>query len=105
MEQIIVQYKVKPGRTAENEAFISRVFQQLHEEQPSGIRYASFKLRDGVSFIHFVSVETADGSNPLSDLSAFQAFTNSAGDRIEGEPVVTRLKEFRSYRLFENTPS
>ena len=67
MEQIIVQYKVKPGRTAENEAFISRVFDQLREHQPSGIRYPSFKLRDGVNFIHFVSVETADGSNPLSD--------------------------------------
>jgi hypothetical protein len=71
--------------------------------RPSGIRYASFKLKDGLSFVHFVSVETADGSNPLCDLPAFKAFTTSANERLDGQPVVTHLKEFRSYRFFSDT--
>ncbi len=100
MTNMLVQYKVKIGRAAENEAFISRVFEQLEEQKPSGIRYASFKLADGVSFIHFVSVETADGANPLCELSAFNAFTKSSSDRIDGEVVVTQLRPFRSYRVF-----
>lgn len=96
---MIVHYKVKEGRIAEKEAFISRAFEQLQELQPLGIRYATLKLRDGVSFVHFVSVETANGSNPLSELPAFKAFTASASERLEGQPLVTQLKGFRSYRL------
>jgi hypothetical protein len=102
MEQIIVQYKVKAGRIAENEAHINKVFEQLREREPSGIRYASFKLRDGVSILHFVSVETTDGSNPLCDLPAFKEFTASASERLDGPPVVTHLNEFRSYRFFSD---
>src|SRR5206468_9004683 len=61
-------YKVKPDHTAENERYIQRVFEQLEHERPSGLRYASFKLGDGVSFVHIVSLEAADGSNPLGEL-------------------------------------
>jgi len=71
---LLVQYKVTAARDAENKAYISKVFEQLREHQPSGLRYASFKLRDGVSFVHIVSGETTDGPNPLTDLPAFKAF-------------------------------
>lgn len=100
MKKVMVRYKVKPERAAENEAFIGRVFEQLHREKPAGLRYASFKLNDGVSFIHIVSLEAADGGNPLGDLAAFKAFTAQIKDRCEEPPVPLELTEIGSYRFF-----
>jgi hypothetical protein len=69
----MVRYKVKADRAAENESYITRVFEQLKREKPPGLRYASFRLDDGMSFVHIVSLEAADGSNPLGELPAFKA--------------------------------
>ena len=101
MKTVMVRYKVKPGKAAENEAFIRAVFDQLTREETSGIRYASFKLDDGVSFVHLASVEDSGGANPLSALSAFTAFTANIKDRCEEPPQATQLSEVGSYGLFD----
>jgi len=46
---MMVRYKVKADRAAENEGCIAKVFEQLKREQPAGLRYASFKQGDGVT--------------------------------------------------------
>jgi len=100
MKRVMVRYKVKADRAAENENYISKVFEQLKNDRPSGLRYASFKLNDGVSFVHIVSIDAPDGSNPLGELSAFKAFTTQIKDRCEEPPVAVDLKEVGSYRFF-----
>jgi len=60
----------------------------------------TFKLDDGVSFMHIVSIETSDGSNPLGAVAAFNAFTASVRDRCEEPPVSTNLQEIGSYAVF-----
>lgn len=101
MKRTMIRYTVKAGRAAENEQYVRNVFEQLKREQPPGLRYATFKLDDGVSFMHIVSVETADGSNPLPQLPAFQAFSASVRDRCAEPPVFTELEEVGSYHLFD----
>ncbi len=100
MKRVMVRYKVKADRAAENENYITKVFEQLRSENPTGIHYASFKLDDGVSFVHIASIDSADGSNPLGDLSAFKAFTGQIKDRCEEPPVAANLMEVGSYRFF-----
>ena len=100
MKRVMVRYKVKAGRAAENERYIARVFEQLQRDRPPGLRYASFKLGDGVSFVHIVSVETANGSDPLRELPAFKAFTAEIRDRCEDPPVAAELEEVGSYEFF-----
>jgi hypothetical protein len=100
MKRVMVRYKVKAGRAAENEGYIKRVFEQLERERPAGLRYATFKLADGVSFVHIASQEAADGSNPLGELSAFKAFAAAVKDRCEDPPVVAELTEVGSYGFF-----
>ena len=99
MKKTMVRYKVKPGCAAENEAYIAKVFEQLHRERPAGLRYASFKLDDGVSFVHIVSKE-GGGEDPLLGLPAFKAFTAGIRDRCEEAPVVVELSEIGSYGVF-----
>src|SRR4051812_50026354 len=101
MRQVMVRYKLKAERVAENEQFIAEVFEQLKRETPADLHYATFKLDDGVSFIHIASYEeVAGGPNPLTDLNAFKAFTANIRDRCEEVPVSTPLHEVGSYEFF-----
>src|SRR5262245_61175286 len=99
MKRMMIRYKVKADRAAENERYIEAVFEALERERPEGLRYGSFKLADGVSFVHLVSVEAADGVNPLATLPAFKAFTAQIAERCEEAPVAVELKEVGAYRL------
>lgn len=87
MKRLMVRYKVKAERAAENESYIRKVFEQLKSSQPP-------------SFVHIVSMETSDGSNPLGELSAFKAFTSQIKDRCEEPPAAVELTEVGSYRFF-----
>jgi hypothetical protein len=101
MRTIMVRYKTKPERADENERLIRKVFEELRENSPAGIRYASFKLADGQSFVHIATIDAADGGNPLTRSEAFKSFTAGVMDRCEEPPVTTELSEVvGSYRFF-----
>jgi hypothetical protein len=97
MKRIMVRYKVKPDRVAENEEFVRAVYAELARTQPDGFRYATFRLDDGVSFAHVAFTE--DGLNPLADVAAFARFQENIRDRLEEGPVVAELSEVGSYRF------
>jgi hypothetical protein len=97
MRQVMVRYKVKSDRVAENEGYIREVFEQLHRERPAGIQYASFKLADGASFVHVAFVDDSAGGNPLTSLQTFQAFSAGIAERCEEAPVTTHLTMVGSY--------
>ena len=101
MKRLIVRYKVKADGADENQKYIQKVFEELHRTGPPGLRYVSFRLSDGVSFVHIVSVETADGHNPLVETPAFKVFIAGIQDRCEEQPVLTEMTEVGSYRFLE----
>ncbi len=100
METTVARYKVNADRADENQEYIRKVFRQLNENKPEGLRYVSFNLDDGLSFVHIAVVETDDGKNPLPDTSAFQDFVSGIKDRCDEPPVATRAEIVGSYRLF-----
>ncbi len=96
MRQVMVRYKVKPDRGAENEALVRAVYEELAASEPEGLRYATYRLEDGVSFVHLATV---DGEhNPLAETAAFARFQADVRDRCEEPPVATELHEVGSYR-------
>jgi hypothetical protein len=94
----MVSYKVKPDRVAENEDLVCAVYDELQRTEPPGLRYATFQLPDGVSFVHLASTE--DGQKPLSQVEAFRQFQENIADRCDEAPVVTELREIGSFRVF-----
>jgi hypothetical protein len=98
MKHVMVRYKVKFERAAENEELVRAVYAELHQTEPSGLRYATFQLGDGVSFVHLASTERTDGPSPLSYVEAFKRFQENIDDRCEEGPVVTEIREIGSYR-------
>jgi hypothetical protein len=57
MSKVMVRYKVKPERAKENEQLIRAVYEELQSTAPDGLRYATFRMDDGVSFLHIASNE------------------------------------------------
>jgi hypothetical protein len=100
MRQVMVRYKVKPDQAARNEELVRAVYDELHRTRPAGLRYATFRLDDGVSFVHMAWIETEDGGNPLSTVEAFKRFQENIDDRCQEGPAATVLSEIGSYRLF-----
>jgi hypothetical protein len=100
MKRVLVRYKLKPDRVAENEQLVRAVYDELHRTEPAGLRYATFRLEDGVSFVHLVSIETEDEHSPLVDVQAFKEFSKEVDNRSEEAPVPTELHEIGSYRFF-----
>lgn len=105
MKRVIVRYKVKSDRVEENERLVRAVYAQLERECPDGIRYATLKLDDGVSFMHIATIDTADGKNPLLALSAFAEFSASIDDRCEEKPKSGSWTRVGGYRFFADDPT
>ena len=97
MRQVMVRYKVKAERVKENEELVRAVYDEIHRTEPDGLRYATFKLDDGVSFVHLAVTES--GASPLSKVKAFQEFQKDIRDRTDEGPVVTELDLIGSFRL------
>jgi hypothetical protein len=96
MKTVMVRYRVKAERAAENEEYIRAVFAELERSRPAGLEYASFEQEDGVSFVHIASIEGTD--NPLLALDAFRKFTAQIRDRCEEPPVSLELRPIGAYR-------
>lgn len=96
MRHVMVRYTTRPDRADENARLIGDVFESLRREAPAGLTYASYRLEDGVSFVHVASMENAD-ANPLRQLAAFQAFTAGVRERCDVPPVTTILNEVGWY--------
>ena len=95
----MVRYKLKPDRVAENERLVAQVYAELERVAPAGLHYATFKLDDGVSFVHIASND-AEGGNPLTELGSFKAFVASIRERCEEPPATLELTEVGSYAFF-----
>jgi len=100
MRRVMVRYKVHADQVATNEELVRAVYDELQRTQPAGLRYVTFQLDDGVSFVHLASIETEDGQSPLSDVQAFKQFQENIGERCDEAPVATELREIGSFRLF-----
>jgi hypothetical protein len=104
MKRVMVRYRLKPDQVETNEALVRAVFNELHSEQPAGFGYATFKLDDGVSFVHVVVEDDGERSS-LSDVKAFAKFREGIRDRCDEAPVASELHEVGSFRFFENRQS
>jgi hypothetical protein len=93
----VVRYTAKPEHAEENEHLIRKVFAELAEHDPGGLRYAAFRLDDGVSFVHVAIVEGEQ--NPLTSSAAFGRFQSGIADRCAEGPVASDATVVGSYRL------
>ncbi len=93
---VIVRYTTRADAAEENQRLVEQVYAELAADDPGGLRYAAFRLADGVTFVHVASVE--GDVNPLSKSSAFAEFQREIGDRVTDPPQATEATLVGSYR-------
>lgn len=100
MKRVMVRYKVKPDQAIENQRLVAEVYADLQRTAPAGLRYATFKQDDGLSFVHIASIETETGESPLPQLPAFQAFLAQIKERCSEPPVAVELEAIGAYHFW-----
>jgi hypothetical protein len=96
MRQVMVRYRVKPEHAAENERLVRAVYDELRDAAPDDVQYATFRLDDGVTFVH---VAFGNAGARLPELAAFRRFQEGIADRCDEPPVAATLSEVGSYRM------
>jgi hypothetical protein len=96
MRRVLIRYRLKPDQVERNEELVRAVYEELHRAAPSGFRYMTFKLEDGVSFMHISESEGED--SPMGGLASAQEVQREIADRCDEQPVLTKLTEVGSYR-------
>jgi len=93
----VIRYTTKPECTQENERLIRDVFAELAADQPDGLRYAAFRLDDGLTFMHVAVLD--DQENPLMASAAFGKFQAGIKDRCADGPLPADATVVGSFRL------
>ncbi|WP_112242113.1 hypothetical protein [Kribbella monticola] len=91
MSTSVIRYRTKVEAADENQRLIENVFAELAVKAPAGLRYSSYRLDDGVSFLHI-----ADGDG-LQDLPAFQEFQRGLADRLVEGPDRVQATQVGGY--------
>jgi hypothetical protein len=97
MGTTVVRYKTKPERAEENQQLVEAVFAELAQIAPEGLTYASYRLADGVSFVHVASMHTTKGDNPLAAIAAFTTFLHDIADRCIEAPIAMEATTIGTY--------
>jgi hypothetical protein len=92
----VIRYRTRADAADENARLVQDVYAALAELDPGDFAYATYRLADGVSFVH---VARQDGpENPLTTLPAFAEFQREIKDRIVEPPSPSEATLVGSYR-------
>jgi hypothetical protein len=97
MRRAIVRYRVKPDQAERNAELVRAVYEELHRADPPGMRYGTFRLDDGVSFVHIAEFDGDE--NPLAKLDAFKEFQRDIEERCDEPPVAMQADEVGSFKF------
>lgn len=102
MKAVRVTYKVKPEYVETNKVNIVKVMQDLREINAEGVKYSSYLLEDGQSFMHFTIFKDEDSQKILNELDSFKNFVAAlkASSPIEPPTPVNLSLVGSSYNIF-----
>lgn len=92
---MIIRYRTRPEAADENSRLVEAVFASLVETKPNGFAYTTYRLVDGVSFVHLARFDGAE--NPLATLPAFAEFQRDLAARCAEPPAPTEATVVGSY--------
>jgi quinol monooxygenase YgiN len=92
MKIVRVIYTTKQEYAATNQANIRSVVNELEKINHPGIKYSTYLLPDGKTFMHFDQFENEDAHGFLMSLASFQKFAAELeASELETEPKLELL--------------
>ena len=102
MKATRIQYTVQPGFAEQNKQNIAKVMEELRAANHPGLRYSSYVLEDGKTFMHFVMYNDEQSETVIQNLASFKHFqTALRGSNPEVMPKFENLSIVgSSYEIF-----
>jgi hypothetical protein len=94
-KNVVVRYRTRPEAADENARLVEGVFTSLSALAPGDFRYTTYRLADGVTFVHVASF--AGEGNPLATLPAFAEFQRELAQRCAELPAPSDATVVGSY--------
>ncbi len=98
----VIRYRTKPESADENQRLVEDVYAELTAREPGGMRYATLRLADGVTFIHIFMTDSDDTPNTMGDIAAFVEFQRQLAQRCVEQPAAQAATVIGSYRLLSS---
>jgi hypothetical protein len=98
----VIRYRTKPESADENQRLVEAVYSELATRDPGGMRYATLRLADGVTFIHIFMTDSDDTPNTMGDIAAFVEFQRELAQRCVEQPAAQAATVVGSYRLLSS---
>ena len=92
----MITYTVQSEELPEHLALVAEVYADLERLAPAGLRYATYRREDGVSFVELLTGDAGPGA--LAGSAAFTRFRSGLDARCEQPPVLTELRPLGAYR-------
>ena len=81
---LIISYQTTPETAEENSRLVEAVYASLADLQPPDLTYRTYRLADGVTFVHIAHLDGPE--NPLATLPAFAEFQRDLSRRCVKPP-------------------
>lgn len=91
---VLIRYRVEADRLPEHLALLDAVFAELAAVRPEGVRWSSFRLPDGRSFVDLVAV---DAPGRLSRLASWGPYRGTLEERCDDPPELVDLQPAGAY--------
>ncbi len=92
MKIVRVQYTTTAEYASRNKDNIRQVVNELKKMNHAGIKYSSYILPDGKTFMHFDQFENEEAHNVLTQLESFKKFSDELlASTLEAEPKLDLL--------------
>jgi hypothetical protein len=92
---VVIRYRTRPEAAEENARLVEGVFTSLAEVEPADLGYTTYRLADGVTFVHVARFAGTD--NPLATLPAFAEFQRELAQRCTEQPAPSDATVVGSY--------
>ena len=99
MDILMARSRIKADSAAEVEAAVAKMFSAIEQARPRGVRYASCRLPDGVTYVIMLALEDP-AANPLVAIPAVTEFQENLKGWLAEPPSVERLTVAGWYELF-----
>ncbi|MES9540633.1 hypothetical protein AB0C21_09400 [Spirillospora sp. NPDC049024] len=93
--QVMIRWKIKPEQVERELELLREVYAELRAVRPDGLRYATFRLDDEVTFMDIVELD--DGPEVLRRIEAFQRYRSTLDERCDEAPAMTALHQVDCY--------
>src|SRR5690242_9887115 len=103
--QSLIRYKTKPEFADQNQQLVENVYAELNADDPGGVHYATFRLADGVTFLHLFTTDADDRADTLGKVAAFKEFLRQLPERCAEAPAAQDITVVGSYRMLERDPA